>query len=123
QPTLPGRLAGEEQRAEALGHVGEPPGLRPVRILERDERQAAAVAIQERLAVGEVGVAEVERADRREAAALQRVIEQNADELLVLAELPDQAPAARLQGFEPPGAELGPGDDARLGQRRANVGT
>ena len=110
EPAVPGRLAGEEEGAEALGHVGEPPGLGAVRVLQGDERDLAPVAAQERLGVGEVGVAEVERADRRVTAALERVVEVDPHQFLVLAELPDEPPAGRLRA-EPAAASRNSGQE------------
>src|SRR5205823_2100645 len=84
EPGFPGRLAGEEDRPKTSGHVSKPPRLVPMRILEGNERELSPVAVQERLAVSEIRIAKVEGADRGIAAALERIVEINSAQLLVL---------------------------------------
>ena len=92
-----------------------------VRILQCDEGQLQPIPVQKRLAVGEVGVSEVEGADGRESAALERLIKQEPRQLFVFAELPDQPPGGLRQRLEPPLPELPPGNRVLTGQRVAEV--
>ncbi len=121
QPALPRRLAREEQGSKSLQFVEPPPGLLPVRILQGHERNLLPIVLEERLTVGEVGIAEVERADTGIAAPLKRVVEVQPRELLVLAELPDQPAAGLVQRSQASAAKLLPCNSLAAGQRRAEV--